>query len=443
MALVKWQYPGDLADNEQWAHQSSYPQWYTAVSDAYGAYDDFKYKFSIYTVDGILASPFKSVPLQYEGVGKFNPSNILKQQFYPEFNSEIRRWTPKGGSILNYYVKCQEYAKELAAPDSTEFDKHICVRNWKEDFNYEDYLMKGATTNFPSYWLNNLNANREVQLTDYSTLRCISGQIKEGSSIYISYAYELNVVVTDTDGNSISYLLANPNPYWSTTNSDQPTGNTLSDVTNYMLEVPTGAANLNGLKFKYKVAGVWNYTSADIITSSTDYYDIITYQWPKGDNGKTSAAARYKIMSYCNYTPIRIFWENELSGFDDFNFELVSTKNIEVKHSTYKKQRDTQGGKSGIKLGNNKYIGNSDASRGEDIYHTNIDEYYVANTEYLTDEQVLDLESLWSSQNVFANISGTIYPIISMIKKRKINTTQNDVRNYNIEFRLSNKKIIN
>jgi len=448
MALQKYQYPGDLPSGGQWAHQNTYNEWYTVVSDEYDLYTDFKYKFNIYTVDGMLGSPNKQIARKKEGVGRFNPNPILKQQFYPEFKHDITTYTPKGGSILNYYIEVEESSKDIASPDTQEYDKHICIRNWREDFNYEDYLMKGATNNFPSKFFNNHTANRQIQLTDYSTLRCLSGVIKAGSSVYRSYFYTLKIRVKKRNDNVIyDYYFNTPNPYYTSTSS-QPAGNTLADLSNYLLEIPSGAANLNGLKYSYKywLSGSLidsGYISSDIITSDVEYYDVTTFTWPIGGDGVTSEPVRYEITDYCNYSPLRIYFENDLGGFDDINFNLVSSKNINVNHSTFRKERDTQGGLPGIKYGNNKYIGHSDTDGGESVYHTSVDEYYVGGIDFLSDEQIRDIEPLWSSQNVFAEINGNIYPVISTIKKRKIVSTQNEERNYDIQFKLSNKKLIN
>ena len=247
-----------------------------------------------------------------------------------------------------------------------------------------------------------------------------------------------------------------PNPYWPSTTSTSGTGGQPDDQTEldalkgYVIEVPASPANLNGIIWTYQfyTAGgslISNgTTSADIIDEDTEYYDVYTYQWPKDTNGKTSAPARYVLKEYCNYTPVRIWWETELGGFDDMNFPLVSQKDLNVEHSTYLSNLDKQGHLPGIRYGDNRYIGHTDYDRQETVYNTDIEEVYRANVEHLTDAQVLDLESLWSSQNVFAQLpDGNIYPVVSLIKKRKIETTSIDIRNHDIEFKIANKKYIN
>jgi len=433
MSLSKNQYPASSTANK-YVHQSVYNTWYASLSTLY-AEDRYKYEYEINTTNGAISKA--KVPANINGgyLGFYNPNSVLKTLFDTDFNPEIAEWTTCPNSIKNYFVKVREYSPDIVSPDVETFSKAIVINSCKEDFDYEDYMLVNGTESFLTDW----TSTREVSLTDCGSLRCLSGQLKVGDSTKVSRVYELAIVRTTSVGHIYYYKWTTTNPYYGSTQTLNGDNSILEDLQNWMLDIPCCPGNFANMKWKqtgYQLTGgTWQSSSiysAGCPVEVGDTYTVRTYTWPYGDNGRTSNAQTFKVVDKCSgLEPIQLQWQNDLTSFDFFSFDLVNSKSLTISKSTYRKFRDSV---TGGLMGHTVY------DRGESVYHSNIETTYIANTNWLTNEQVDDLELLWESHNVFAYMNSTWYPVISNVDKQLVGTSKKGLRQYLISFRLSNKK---
>jgi len=441
MALTIKQYPA--SSGTKLVHQTTYPIHYTVQSDLYGSYSDFKYKFELNTDEGVAQTTFNP-PYVKGGLGVFQP-NILKNLVSYNFNPEITNFTKSIGGIINYRVDVDEYSNTLGSPDSESFEKAIAINGAEEDMNWQTYKCNYSTRRMLTKW----RSVRKVTLEDRGTNRILSGKFKAGTTAYDSYVYKVILHITKPNGDLYGYHSQISNPYYNnTTNAGvSSNNNTLEDLSEYLLDIPTGPYNLNQMTWwkKYWIPSGGGYTPITPTVYVTDIfevgdkYKIMTYTWPKGNNGVTCQAEQYEIVKDCQNTAIQFGWENEVGGTDFFTSFLNKTKVSKNSKTSYEQIRDVQGHFSS-QPGDEQYIGHTDYDRGETIIQNTTTEIYESHTDWLTPDEMLDLESLFSSKNVFVRLDKW-YPITILNEDVIVNTDQRGLKNYTIKFRIANKKI--
>lgn len=445
MSLTKQQNP---YSSEQFVHQTTYPTYYTATSTQYTV-ADMKYKFKLYNSDG-LVSTTKNPPYISNGVGVYNPNSYLKNLFTNDFQPTINNFATCDGSIIQYGVKLDEFYSG-AVDDTETYYNVIAINASQEDFdaNWTNYIMGGtAGKSGLGKFLNKFESRRKVSLLDeYGTVRFLSGNFNPLDSDYNSRVYQMYMEVQHTTGADTGFTYHYTsnllNPYWYETTFDNDLSPTLIyPVTKHMLEFPCtpqiinqqkwtliGLTLVNGSYIPFNTPAPFNFLIEG------DEYSIQTYEYPKGIGGKTSYKQYFKIETPCaNEETIQLQWKNTLGGYDFFRFEKVSSKTQNIAPSTYRKVRDT--------LSADYSMGHTDYDRGETVYHSGVETVWTLNTDWLSKQQVLDLEDLWYSKDVYAYIDSEWYPVISLANQVLINTTAKGLRQYGFSIKLSNKKYV-
>ncbi len=447
--LTARQYPSRAGINKQ-RHQCIYPDYYTSTSDVYSTYSDFRYKYSINHIDGILSTSLNP-PYIKDGVGVFNPNVYLKSLFGLDFQPEITTFTSCPNSTINYRVDVDEYSKDLVSPDDMSFGKAVIFKNSTEDWDYNEYRMDlGGDPDAGGKFLTKWSTERKVALTgEHGTLRFLSGLQKAGHYPTTENSFCRHILIKVYRGDyKYQYTSQWINPYYSETTivdipSDIDDLKSNEDQGKYLLETPCLPEILNTLYWKqdgytYIPTGTWTSTGTYFsggVLEEGDTYEYYTFTWPKGVNGITSLPMKFKIESPCaNTNTIQIQWENSLGGFDFYTFRKNNMKSINRTSSNYRKVRDT--------LNSSDYMNHDEFDRGETNYHNKIETNWLVNTDWVTKEEILDLEDLWTSKNIFAYIDGSWYPIISLTNDVLLNTSKTGLRQYSFEFRLSNKKYV-
>ena len=434
MSLLYYQAPAS-ASEDQWFHATVNPTWYTAFSSNY-IESDFKYDWQIYTTSGNI-SKSKSAPRIKEGLGSYSPNSVLNSLMSYDFNPTITTYTPCPNSILGYKIKLQEYSSAIS-PTSIQIAKATALTVSKEGWDYNDNMLLNGTESF----MTDVLSTQKVDITDYATLRCLNGVIKPINASVTSRVNELQLVVTHTDGNKYTYYTTVTNPYYNKQANTDLT--VVEDMSEFLIDIPAGPANLNSMAWfiagfqltgqsAVSYAKPWKSTTTPLECGHK--YTLRTYTFPYGDLGATSKAYNFEID--CCLDGIQLQWENKYGGFDFSRFPKVSAKNVSTTKSTFRRGRDSQG--QNQNSSGDFYIGHDDYDRGETVYDIDINETYIANSDWLDAQQILDLEDLWSSKNIFAYIDSEWYPVVSLVGNQMIQSTRKGLRQYEIEFRLSNK----
>lgn len=452
MSLTIRQYPSQA--NVIRSHQWAYPTWYTVTSDVY-TQSNFRYKFKLYTVDG-LQSTSKNAPSITGGVGIYSPNKYLKNllKLDGDFNPNITTWRTPKDQIIQYRIDVVEFGFTSPTPDSTSFQKNTIINCYKEDFNYKNYILGGVDGNGQGKALSKHKSTQTIKFdleSDEATIRFLCGkQRPDGTNNvnvgYNSLIYQIIVEVTKPDGTINIYTTNQIYPYY---NQWVKTGlsnvnSILEDPTGMIIEFPSSPKLLN------QVSWFWNSTissggvfipvnsniGVSAIISNGDTYKINAYHWPNGVQGKTSID--YNFSCNCRitngYTPVQVSWLNELGGFDSFVFDLITTRNVSDNKQIYQQMRDKQGGDQGYTMSHTEY------DRGNTVYHNEKVTEYICNTNWLDNDEILYLEDLWNSREVFIKVGDTWYPTIIDQNTTTINTDKRDLRQYQTSFIIANKK---
>ena len=307
MSLTKHQTPNIV-------HQCIYPEYYTCKSDNY-TNDKFQYKYELYTADGLLSS-YISYPAVDGGLSFTNVNVYLQNTMGVDFNPEIYTFTPCPNSIKQYELKVIEVNGD---DDETTFTKSIALNNSTEDFLYTDYMLVDDTSNL----LTPITFTRKVDLTkSLGSFRFLSGIFNPIGVFIISRVKEILLKVYR--GKYIyTYVSVVKNPYYDETTL-QPPAQILSDKSKYLLDFPATPKQLNNM--------LWNcisvqYGTQHFVPPSGNLSDIIeegdtyTLQTTKLKNQTTSKALTFEVDS-CAQDQIELIWENELGGYDFFNFNI-------------------------------------------------------------------------------------------------------------------------
>lgn len=446
MAITKYQEPSTAVDSGTDKHTHSYlnteSQIYTCLSDNV-TNSNFRYVFRIKTKDGYLDKV--KAPAWTNSLGVSAVNNKLESLYTYSFAPTTSTVTSIGSNrVIQYHLYVEEYYDGVSSPDNATFTKCNVIPVKKNNVNWFEYMM---TNTLPGKFLSDFTGDRKIKLTDSATLQCLNGQYKDTlTNRYTSMPYVFHVYEYPTAGVTNTYKIyeysttAAQRTAWTNYNSSD---SVLQDMTDNMIEIPAGPVNLNAGTRRWiwdvvgGVATAKNQTQTpglhdDVIDSDTDRYTIRAYRWAgAGVNANVSEIVTYQMESVCpQYAPVRLAWSNYLGGTDYYNFNLKSQKNLNVDRQTFNRTRMD--------------ITNTTASYptykgGETIHNIEWDEQYVITSDYLEAYESLALESLWTSEDVFAYIGSTWYPIIIENNNITIADYQVDTAHqYQITFRKSN-----
>lgn len=148
----------------------------------------------------------------------------------------------------------------------------------------------------------------------------------------------------------------------------------------------------------YKVISAQvGYRSTNISsqTNMTHYY-VCAYSYAaEDDTGQVELSHWYRfniVEPECNdFDNIQVSWVNSLGYRDYFDFQKRNDYAVSTNQSTYRRvNADWSAATFAI----------NESSRGEKVYNKTIEETYVANTRYLTDEESTYLKNLYISPDV-------------------------------------------
>lgn len=245
------------------------------------------------------------------------------------------------------------------------------------------YLFQGCLTEFElmgftpnDYLCNTLNGANAQFLTDMKTNKVSIGNLGwhhmlTGTPTHIDHlvvkTYDNTgaLIQTATIANSVAQNLTSSRMY----------------------KVATGPESLNN------ITGAFVTGSQPIITSSVDNYTI---QLTDSLGNVASEILYFEIEEPCRYTQRRVTFENRFGSFDNYNFNLRSQNEEEVRRTSYKKNKypvDSSGQ-------NRLY---QDASQVVNYVETQ--EFLTVRSEYLTTAENDWLRQLISCPEIYLEIT--------------------------------------
>jgi len=135
---------------------------------------------------------------------------------------------------------------------------------------------------------------------------------------------------------------------------------------------------------------IWTGATPSNILVGASYYTIQV----EGTNAQKLHT--YHIDAGCSkYETVRLHWLNRLGAFDSFNFDMKSTLKTSVKRDSFVKEHH---GFTGTRW---KY---DTMSSGETNYHTATDESLKINSDYMSEDESVWMEDLFTSPVVYREV---------------------------------------
>jgi hypothetical protein len=214
--------------------------------------------------------------------------------------------------------------------------------DWREEFDYYDYIMTGSTSKF----LSTIPSTTTVKLDD----RIWSNFFHKNSN---------DVFMMEVVSNNGTFHIQNTHH--------------TTDDTKKFLTAGIGPWNIiNTTSTKFKISGQY-----PIIDENTTQYTI---RMLNAASGATSETLTFNIDRSCsNYENFRIIFKDRMGSFLNFNFDLIHKRKIDVTRKTFTK------GFGSYNSATNTY-GHNTWDRGKKILDVDQRETYTINSNWIDEE---------------------------------------------------------
>lgn len=364
-------------------------------------YSDFKYKI-VYNNE-IDTYSYNTLGEDVELWSKLSVNDLIKNKLINNFQPKIINIVNNPNSIENYLLEIIPINNdEEDTANSVGIDRRIGIKNL--DFDLSFMLNTPTKRLFVDVDTHTYTTNT------YATNKGLYGKFLHGmfSNSFESKITKVVYNIHKPNGVVITHELENTITYF-----EYPNNTDLINTEDLLVEIPVGPRNLRSIVSDATITlpngFIFIVPNTPMNIENGDYYTYSTWD----DTEQTSK--EYKIIvKDCStrYTPIDISWLNESAGFDTFTCYAKNDKTIETKNKIYSHESEER-----IVGGFFDGYYETLKPRTEEIYQQEIKETYTLYTDYITQEQILNLESLWSSPEVYIDIDGNHLPVNTNMKK--------------------------
>lgn len=446
MALIKKQEPDNL-------HSVFIPNFYTYQTDL-SLTSDFRFKYELIDLNG---SFFYGLTVPLENNLSFNtPVEILKSKTQFHFQPSITSISNIPDNVIVYNEILNE---DVSGGDSTSWVTKSGLRYSNTDFVPTDnYIASSEDSDF----LVNMPNEHDIRITDDFTFRTYNGYIDSESTIDAGLIYKFKIEVVDDGSQFGSIQSLNATSFISNPYFNEPASNSVSpdkNGDNFMIEIPAGINNWVNTNFvitsyvdSFGISHVLSHATAIIYGDGTSnhlwftynsiIYDIYVknynyyaYRWPFGDGGRISIKHKFNVIENCKFDGINVAWENTKGGLDYYLFTMANEKTVVMDKTIYNKNLYTLNIDNAIVL-KNSYC------KGKNIYRNNTQSVYEIQSNWMNQDEINGMEDLFRSTEVYMNLKGTWFYVISAEKKAVIyNKKRSGLKKYKLNFIISENKV--
>lgn len=378
------------------------------------AQPNFKYVMDVYINGAAVKSFRETVPVHPTlGVGVFNPYRTIENYFSRNFDLSLTGVTQCPDSIGT--IQCnfgEEYG--LSSSGTTVYPNQAAdsFATWNGIFDFEnwcdydeEYYRSGNSPK--SAFLTNSPANKVVLTHEKEYLYAInrlSGDI-----------YYFQVDTADSIPNSIGRYRIYNSYQAQATYADRmvrcPAGWNLNDIPSSDIIVDAG--------------------TLPIMTNSVAYYTIKCVRF---DGTETIIEKTFTNDTNCDrFTKYRMHFLNKLGGYDSFTFTKKNKFVSDIKRENYKKNLG--------ELTSTTAYNFDKSQRAITQYSTSIEDKITVKSDYLTSGDVVWLEELVTSPDVYVERNGAAIPIIITDSSfERHNGEDKKLFNLSVEFKYSYKR---
>ena len=399
-----------------------YSTWSYATTDT--IYGDFKYHIDLVNEDGIK-NTFISVAEDDNNWSKLSVANYMKNYLDNIFQPKAHTIKENENAIMNYQLHITPYNNGTTVDSDSATTKSLfAIKSSFEDLYNTDYFLNSTD----SKMLVDIDTHT-VDLDTYITNKAFYGSFGIGGS-FVSQFDRVRYKITKPNGVIETYDLMNSlsaHTYSATT--------VLGNCDTMLVEIPAAPKNINNwwlMLAEITLPDGYIFYPNQYAQVNIEYGDKMCYAAYSGTTRVSKEYCLNIVQCKTRYTPMGISWLTQTGAYDTFVAYAKNEKDITVTNKTYVKNN--------YKRTDNNYYDDI-LYRGEDIYQQDINENYTLITDWLKPYEVEQLEELFTSPDVFIQLNGEHYPVISTVKKATINNPKNPkLFKHTITVRLSKQK---
>lgn len=349
---------------------------------------DYRYVGDLY-VNGVLATRLFVYPEGPNDYGVFRIERILQDYISYDLKPNVVGFDSNPNSIVEYYMDfSDEFGTASPCDGITTVSSVVSTSSvfyafngaWQDQEFIKYTSAENSLGNTSSKFLTKMPDNLPVVIDEYYTLSYLQPPATIGKYLIVTtYGQAGNLIGT--------YLTQSPFL------SASPTG--FAKV--HYISIGVGPVQLNAVTL--------SSGAQPVITASVFYYHCTILD--AGFNSMTETKI-FKIDKSCfKFDVKRLWWWNRHGGFDAYSFKLKSLRNIDIGRAEYNKLKDTL---------HDKDFGYMSSDRGRTIMSVKAREIMTYNTGYMSEEEGLFLEELFTSPEVYACImeAPVVYTITGM-----------------------------
>jgi hypothetical protein len=441
--------------------------------------DDFRFIFDVFDADASERIARIKLPAAPSGYGVFDAHRILENQVSSDILPNATGITEASNPFFNYEIQYGEEFKYVWNFDDNFFNAGRVGFTSATQVHYyssgDTVLITQATSGATNPQYDGVHTVYQV-IDDYSFVIDLtfgtSTAAEAGTAVYSDFrktqftgltATTTNVIWDGAvghqdfriydftnyilDATSPGQLLTNaPNNWVVDTDSSAyilayDTGGTssceylrfdLSDGTTYRLQAPASYKKIALAVGPYNIN---NSGLGTIIDSNITSYSAYTED---SSSARTSSIQVFDVYEKCGpYTQYQLIFKDRLGSFLPFNFDLVSTKSVNIKKDEYKKIQGSYDSATNT-WGYNSY------DRGRTVFNVEAMEQVKVTSDWITEANAAYLEELFTSPDVYhIDSDGNWLPVV--IKDSSFRYKYRNVEkliNYELTFEYSFNNII-
>jgi hypothetical protein len=349
----------------------------------------FRYVCDIY-VESVFVKRLKAFPDPVTGYASFKVNRLLEDFVSYDLNSNLYGssiFTDNSNTCAKYVLKFgEEYDSSAQCDTGTTVYDNLTVTSSYYAFNaalQKNEWISWLSTNYSmlastSKFLTNIPDKALINLGSQMTFNFVNSGLVD----------RLKVITYDGAGTTIG-TYTYTNGFSAVTNSS-----------NKILTVGVGTENLNNSTL---LSG-----SQPVINADVSYY---TVQLIDSGGAAVSELKRIDIDTReTEFTPHRLWWLNRMGGFDSYDYNLKDKRKVESNRTTYNKLYGSY--TSGSPLGTWSY---NKQDRGKTVLSVNSQALNTYNSNWLTEDESLWMEELFTSLEVYLSDTNVIDKFCSLV----------------------------
>jgi hypothetical protein len=407
MAITKIRNGNDISlSSAKYPHDKKYDATFLCSSSVYATYLDFKYVFNLYTENGLI-STYETSP-SVDGYGVFDANKIISNLLDTiEYSNSVGTFK----MMQEYRVSVQEFYTSALQGSAVYFDK--CQMSQRlTNYNESQYPFKWSDLD-NKILSNGLNMDL-VQDVSTSAMMCIQSTHPNPNAYYVVY----EVLYLNGFKWQFTRELAGDYEF----SAAEPLIDAALDSGNYIAsgykDLLTTALTTVGYRnasdvWTASILSVSGITDA-LLTNVTTPSEIWLYS-PYHNTSKV-----HWTLTNCFDTTLH--WLNQEDGYEFFNLNTRRKDTLISDRTIYNSnEKDT-----------NLFSNNSKPNKR--IIKDNSEFTFDLYTQFLTDNEIVYLESLFVSEKVYLDIDNLQIPVIITDKKKIVKDTNNKLFQYNINL---------